>query len=56
MAMMVCITVKIKDGNFDQVIELADGPHVNAFTASQKRCGRLERSISHENPNHILLT
>ena len=56
MAMMVWITVKVKDGNLDQVIELADGPHGNAFTASQKGCERLERSISHENPNHILLT
>ena len=36
MAMMVWITVKVKDGNLDQVIELADEPHGNAFTASQK--------------------
>ena len=56
MAMMVWITVKVKDGHLDQVIELADEPHGNAFTASQKGCERLERSISHENPNHILLT
>ena len=28
----------------------------SAFTALQKGCERLERSISHENPNHILLT
>ena len=56
MAMMVQITVKVKDGNLDQVIELADEPHGNAFTALQKGCERLERSISHENPNHILLT
>ena len=54
MAMMVWITVKVKDGNLDQVIELADEPHGNAFTASQKGCERLERSISHEIPNHIL--
>ena len=56
MSMMVWITVKVKDGNLDQVIELADEPHGNAFTASQKGCERLERTISHENPNHILLT
>ena len=73
MAMMVWITVKVKDGNLDQVIELADEPHGNAFTASEKGFERdephgnaftasekgferLERSISHENPNHILLT
>ena len=56
MAMMVWIIVKVKDGNLDQVIELADEPHGNAFTASQKSCERLEQSISHENPNHILLT
>ena len=56
MAMMVWITVKVKDGHLDQVIELADEPHGNAFTALQKGCERLERSISHENPNHILLT
>ena len=56
MAMMVWITVKVKDGHLDQVIELADEPHGNAFTASQKGCERLERSISHENTNHILLT
>ena len=56
MAMMVWITVKVKDDNLDQVIELADEPHGNAFTASQKSCERLERSISHENPNHIMLT
>ena len=56
MAMMVWITVKVKDGNLDKVIELADEPHGNAFTALQKGCERLERSISHENPNHILLT
>ena len=54
--MMVWITVKVKDGNLDQVIELADEPYGNAFTASQKGCERLERSISHENPNQILLT
>ena len=56
MAMMVWITGEVKDGNLDQVIELADEPHGNAFTALQKGCERLERSISHENPNHILLT
>ena len=56
MAMMVWITVKVKDGNLDKVIELADEPHGNAFTALQKGCERLERSISHENTNHILLT
>ena len=56
MAKMVWITVKVKDGHLDQVIELADEPHGNAFTALQKGCERLERSISHENPNYILLT
>ena len=56
MAMMVWITVKVKDGNLDQVIEFADEPHGNAFTASQKGYERLKRSISNENPNHILLT
>ena len=34
--MMVWITVKVKDGNLDQVLELADEPHGNAFTASKK--------------------
>ena len=36
MAMMVWITVKVKDGHLDQVIELAAEPHGNAFTASKK--------------------
>ena len=37
MAMMVWITVKVKDGNLDQVIELADEPHGNAFYSFTKR-------------------
>ena len=55
MAMMVWNTVKLKDGNLDQVIELDDEPHCNAFTASQKGCERLKRSILHQNPNQIFL-
>ena len=55
-AMMVWITAKVKDGNLNQVMKVLDEPYGNAFTASQKGCKRLERSISHENPNHILLT
>ena len=47
MAMMVWITVKVKDGNLDQVIELADEPHGSAFTASQKGCERLEKDLFH---------
>ena len=54
MAMMVWITAKVKDGNLNQFIKVLDEPYGNAFTASQKGCERLERSISHENPNHIL--
>ena len=54
MAMMVWITAKVKDGNLNQFMKVLDEPHGNAFTASQKGCERLERSISHENPNHIL--
>ena len=56
MAMMVWITAKVKDGNLNQVTRVLDEPYGNAFTASQKGCERLERSISHENPNYILLT
>ena len=56
MAMMVWITAMVKDGNLNQVMKVLDEPYGNAFTASQKGCERLERSISHENPNHILLT
>ena len=56
MAMMVWITIKVKEGNLNQVMQLVDEPYGNAYTASQKGCERLERSISHDNPNHILLT
>ena len=56
MAMMVWITAKVKDGNLNQFMKVLDEPHGNAFTASQKGCERWERSISHENPNHILQT
>ena len=56
MAMMVWITAKVKDGNLNQVMEILDEPYGNTFTASQKGCERLERSISNENPNHMLLT
>ena len=31
MAMMVWITVKVKDGNRDQVIELAEENHYNTY-------------------------
>ena len=56
MAIMVWITVKVKDGNCNQVLELLDSPEGNDFTASQRGCEQLNRSIDHENPNHILLT
>ena len=56
MAMIVWITAKVKDGNLNQVMKILDEPYGNTFTASQKGCERLERSISNENPNHILLT
>ena len=56
MAIMVWITVKVKDGNCDQVLKLLDSPEGNDFTASQRGCEQLNRSIDHENPNHILLT
>jgi len=56
MAMLVWITLKVKDGNCNQVLELLDSPEGNDFTASQEGCERLERSVDHDNPNQILLT
>ena len=56
MTVMVWISVRFKDGNCDQVLELLDSPECNDFTASQSGCEHLSRSIDHENPNHILLT
>ena len=56
MTVMVWISVKVKDGNCDQVLELLDSPEGNDFTASQEGCERLERSVDHDNPNQILLT
>ncbi len=56
MAIMVWITVKVKDSNCNQVLELLDSPEGNDFTVSQRGCEQLNRSIDHENPNHILLT
>ena len=56
MAMMVWISIKIKDGNKEQVLKMMDQPEGNSFTFSQKGCERLERSEDHENPNHVLLT
>ena len=38
MAIMVWITVKVKDGNCNQVLELLDSPEGNDFTVSQKGC------------------
>ena len=56
MAILVWITLTVKDGNCHQVLELLDSPEGNDFTASQQGCERLERSIDHDNPNQILLT
>ena len=56
MAIMVWITVKVKDGKCNQVLELLDSPEGNDFTVSQRGCEQLNRSIDHEYPNHILLT
>ena len=56
MTVMVWISVRVKDGNCDQVLELLDSPEGNDFTASQSGCEHLSRSIDHENPNRILLT
>ena len=35
---------------------MMDQPEGNAFIFSQKGCERLERSVDHENPHHVLLT
>ena len=56
MAILVWITLTVKDGNSNQVLELLDSPEGNDFTASQQGCERLERSVDHDNPNQILLT
>ena len=56
MAILVWITLTVKDGNCHQVLELLDSPEGNDFTASQGGCERLERSVDHDNPNQILLT
>ena len=53
---MFWITVKVKDGNCNQVLELLDSPEGNDFTVSQRGCEQLNISIDHDNPNHILLT
>ena len=56
MTVMVWISVRVKDGNCDQMLELLDSPEGNDFTASQSGFEQLSRSIDHENPNNILLT
>ena len=56
MAILVWITLTVKDGSCHQVLELLDSPEGNDFTASQEGCERLERSVDHDNPNQILLT
>ena len=56
MTILVWITLTVKDGNCNQVLELFDSPEGNDFTASQEGCERLERSIDQDNPNQILLT
>ena len=56
MAILVWITLTVKDGNCHQVLELLDSPEGNDFTASQQGCERLESSVDHDNPNQILLT
>ena len=56
MTILVWITLTVKDGNCNQVLELLDSPEGNDFTASQEGCERLERSVDHDNPNQILLT
>ena len=38
------------------MLKLLDSPEGNDFTVSQRGCEQLNRSIDHENPNHILLT
>ena len=47
MTVMVWISVRVKDGNCDQVLELLDSPEGNDFTASQEGCERLELSLIH---------
>ena len=37
MAIMVLITVKVRDGNCDQVLELLDSPEGNGFHSFSKR-------------------
>ena len=54
MTVMVRISVRVKDGNCDQVLELLVIPEGNDFTASQSGCEQLGRSIDHENPNHVI--
>ena len=56
MAILVWITLTVKDGNCNQVLELLDSPEGNDFTASQQGCERLERSVDYHNPNQMLLT
>ena len=46
MAILVWITLTVKDGNCNQVLELLDSPEGNDFTASQEGCERLERSVA----------
>ena len=39
------------------MLELLDSPEGNDFTVSQRGCREQpNRSVDHENPNHILLT
>ena len=47
MTVMVWISVRFKDGNCDQVLELLDSPEGNDFTASQSGCKQLSRLIDH---------
>ena len=56
MAILVWITLTVKDGNSNKVLELLDSPEGNDFTASQQGCERLERSTDQDDPNQILLT
>ena len=56
MAIMVWITVEVKDGKCNQVLDFLDCPEGNDFTVSQRGGEQLNRSIDHELPNHILLT
>ena len=56
MAILVWITLTVKDSNSNQVLKLLDSPEGNDFTASQEGCERLERSVDHDNPNPVSYT